>query len=227
MLYSQRKPHSLFQARATLLAQRAERIATCDRLKASIAAREKLIAVDKEHVTMRETLNQTKSASRAQVIETIQQYQAQVTTQAGEKGQLAENEVALLTLDRKLDETTAQFIADQTQKLVEAARKADRFKGEFVKANAKHERTRLTAPIAGTVQQLALTTVGQVVSSGQPLMTIVPFDAPIEIEALIQNQDIGFVQPGQVGCRQDRILSVHALWHCRRYRSAGQPRCCR
>jgi hemolysin D len=187
----------LISTRATLLAQRAERVATCDRLKASIAAREKLIAVDKEHVTMRETLNQTKAASRAQVIETIQQYQAQVTTQAGEKGQLAENEVALYTLDRKLDETTAQFIADQTQKLVEAARKADRFKGEFVKANTKHERTRLTAPIGGTVQQLALTTVGQVVSSGQPLMTIVPADAPIEIEALIQNQDIGFVQPGQ------------------------------
>lgn len=187
----------LVSTRATLLAQRAERVATCDRLKASIASREKLIAVDKEHVTMRETLNQTKVASRAQVIETIQQYQAQVTTQAGEKGQLAENEVALFTLDRKLDEATAQFIADQTQKLVEAARKADRVKGEFVKANTKHERTRLTAPIAGTVQQLAITTVGQVVSSGQPLMTIVPFDAPIEIEALIQNQDIGFVQPGQ------------------------------
>jgi hemolysin D len=187
----------LLSSRATLLAQRAERLATCDRLKASIAAREKLIAVDKEHVDMRETLNQTKAASRAQVIETIQQYQAQVTTQAGEKGQLAENEVALFTLDRKLDETTSQFIADQTQKLVESARKADRFKGEFVKANTKHERTRLTAPISGTVQQLAITTVGQVVSPGQPLMTIVPYDAPIEIEALIQNQDIGFVQPGQ------------------------------
>ncbi len=187
----------LISSRATLLAQRAERVATCDRLKASIAARQKLIAVDEEHVTMRETLNRSKAASRAQVIETIQQYQAQVTTQAGEKGQLAENEVALFTLDRKLDETTAQFIADQTQKLVEAARKADRFKGEFVKANTKHERTRLTAPIAGTVQQLAITTVGQVVNSGQPLMTIVPVDAPIEIEALIQNQDIGFVQPGQ------------------------------
>jgi hemolysin D len=187
----------LISSRATLLAQRAERLATCDRLKASIAAREKLIAVDKEHVNMREALNKTKAASRAQVIETLQLYEAQVTTQAGEKGQLAETEAALYTLNRKLDETTAQFIADQSQKLVEAARKADRFKGELVKADTKHERTRLSAPIAGTVQQLALTTVGQVVSPGQPLMTIVPFDAPIEIEALIQNQDIGFVQPGQ------------------------------
>ena len=78
----------LISMREALLAQRVERVATCERLKASIAAREKLIAVDKEHVDMREALHQTKAASRAQVIETIQQYQAQVTTQAGEKGQL-------------------------------------------------------------------------------------------------------------------------------------------
>ena len=183
--------------RASLLAQKAERLATCGRLKASLAARERLIAVHKEHVDMRESLNQTKAASRAQVIETLQQYEAQVTIQAGEKGQLVENEAALITLERKIEAATAQFIADQMQKLADIERKADHLKGELVKAATKHERTRLTAPIGGTVQQLAVTTVGQVVSSGQPLMTIVPLDAPIEIEALIQNKDIGFVQAGQ------------------------------
>ena len=33
--------------------------------------------------------------------------------------------------------------------------------------------------------------------AGQSLMTIVPHDASIEIEAMILNQDIGFVEPGQ------------------------------
>ena len=183
--------------RASLLAQRAERLATFDRLKASIAAREKLIAVNKEHVDMRESLNQSKAASRAQVIETLQQYEAQLTAQAGEKGQLVENQAALITLERKLEEATTQFIADQTQKLADIERKADRLKGELVKAATKHERTRLIAPITGTVQQLAVTTVGQVVSPGQPVMTIVPLGTPIEIEALIQNKDIGFVEVGQ------------------------------
>ncbi len=67
--------------RASLLAQRAERLATRNRLKASIEARE--------------SLNRSKAASRAQVIETLQQYEAQITAQAGEKGQLLENEAAL------------------------------------------------------------------------------------------------------------------------------------
>ena len=183
--------------RASLFAQRAERLATHDRLKASIAAREKLIAVNKEHVDMRESLNQSKAGSRAQVIEALQQYEAQLTAQAGEKGQLVESEAALVTLERKIEEATTQFVVDQMQKLADSERKADHLKGELVKATTKHERTKLTAPIAGTVQQLAVTTVGQVLSPGQPLMTIVPVGAPIEIEALIQNKDRGFVEVGQ------------------------------
>jgi hemolysin D len=183
--------------RDNLFAQRAERLATRERLHASIAAREKLVTINKEHADMRETLNRSRAASRAQVIEALQQYETQVTTQAGEKGQLLENEAAILTLERKLEDTVVQFIADQSQKLADSERKADHLKGELVKAATRHERTKLISPIAGTVQQLAVTTVGQVVSSGQPLMTIVPSGAPIEIEALIQNKDIGFVEQGQ------------------------------
>ena len=47
------------------------------------------------------------------------------------------------------------------------------------------------------MQQLAVSTVGQVVSSGQALLTIVPPDAPLEIEAMILNKDIGFVHTDQ------------------------------
>jgi hemolysin D len=187
----------LLSNRASLTAQRAERLATHQRLKASIAARERLLALNKEQVDMLEILNQTKSASRAQVIEKLQQYETQITAQTADQGQLGEVEASLTTIDRKLEETTAQFIADQMQKLEDANRRIDHLKGELVKATTRQERTRLTSPISGTVQQLAVTTVGQVVASAQALMTIVPSDGPIEIEAMIQNQDIGFVEPGQ------------------------------
>jgi hemolysin D len=42
-----------------------------------------------------------------------------------------------------------------------------------------------------------VTTVGQVVTSGQALLTLVPADGPIEVEVMIANKDIGFVHPGQ------------------------------
>ena len=61
------------------------------------------------------------------------------------------------------------------------------------KINAQY----LTAPITGTVQQLAIHTVGGVVTPAQVLLALVPSDSPLEIEAMISNRDVGFVQRGQ------------------------------
>jgi len=146
---------------------------------------------------MRSSLNDQGSLSRAMVIEVQAQYETLVTTQVSEQGQLVEAQAQIKTAERKLDETATQFIADQNQKLAEAERKADKIAQDLIKATAKNERAKLRAPIDGTVQQLAVTTIGQVVSSGQSLMTVVPLDGAIEIEALVQNQDIGFIEMGQ------------------------------
>ena len=56
---------------------------------------------------------------------------------------------------------------------------------------------RLTAPVEGTVQQLAVHTVGGVVPAAQPLMQIVPREDRMEVEAFIDNRDVGFVHEGQ------------------------------
>jgi hemolysin D len=55
----------------------------------------------------------------------------------------------------------------------------------------------LMAPIAGTVQALTVTTVGQVVAAGQDVMRIVPGDGTLEVEVYLANKDIGFVKAGQ------------------------------
>jgi hemolysin D len=181
----------------SLKAQSAQTRAATSRLTESIAAREKVIALAKERADMRELVEKKGAGSRSQIIDALERYQSEVTTQVGEQGQLRETTAMLETTEKKMGETVAQFVADQNQKLAEAERKRDRMTQELIKARSRHERTWLTAPIAGIVEQLAVTTVGQVVTSGQALMTIVPPDAPLEIEAMILNQDIGFVRVGQ------------------------------
>ena len=47
------------------------------------------------------------------------------------------------------------------------------------------------------VQQLAIHTIGGVVTPAQALMAIVPAETHLEIEAMISNRDIGFVEVGQ------------------------------
>jgi hemolysin D len=57
--------------------------------------------------------------------------------------------------------------------------------------------SRRSAPVDGVVQQLAVHTVGGVVTPAQQLMVIVPNEDSIEVEAVIDNKDIGFVHEGQ------------------------------
>ena len=65
------------------------------------------------------------------------------------------------------------------------------------RAAAHSDLLRLKAPVAGTVQQLMVHTVGGVVQSAQPIMVIVPRQHQVEVEAFIENRDVGFVTEGQ------------------------------
>ena len=68
---------------------------------------------------------------------------------------------------------------------------------QALKAEQRHALTRLTAPVDGTVQQLAVFTEGGVVSPAQPLMVIVPRGAALQAEVTVQNKDIGDLAVGQ------------------------------
>ncbi len=187
----------LASSQASLEAQLREKVAMKERLTASIEARAKLIAVGKERVAVREALKNHSGGSRAYVIEAAQQLETQMVSDANDRGQLIETIAAIQTLKHKIEEGAAKFIADQSQKLSDEERKQNQELKDVVNARSKFDRTRLVSPIAGTVQQLTVTTIGQVVTSGESLMMIVPLDTPIEVEAFIKNKDIGFIEPDQ------------------------------
>jgi adhesin transport system membrane fusion protein len=53
------------------------------------------------------------------------------------------------------------------------------------------------APVAGIVQDIAITGPGQSVGSNEPLMKLVPTGGGLVVEARVQNRDIGYVRVGQ------------------------------
>ncbi len=81
--------------------------------------------------------------------------------------------------------------------LQQADQKVASLKQDFAKAAYQDDLTTLEAPVDGTVQQLNVHTVDGVVTPAQPLMTIVPSGQPVEVEATLENKDIGFVHKGQ------------------------------
>lgn len=186
-----------YATRLALEAQIAEKEATDQRLAASSAARERLLAVLRERAAMRETLVTRSAGTRAAVIDALQQVEQVAADLAYDQGQQAEAKAGVVSLQRRIEQFTSETIAKQAQSLTEIALKVDSLRQDVVKARLRRERMELRAPIDGTVQQLAVTTVGQVVTASQPLLVLVPSEGPFEVEALVLNTDIGFVAPGQ------------------------------
>lgn len=81
--------------------------------------------------------------------------------------------------------------------LRQAGEQVAQYAPDVAKAAQRDSLTQLRAPVAGTVQQLVVHTVGGVVTPAQPLLVIVPSGEGLEVEATILNKDIGFVRPGQ------------------------------
>ena len=113
------------------------------------------------------------------------------------RARLIEAQAAL----RETEKSRGAFVAETRRALEErhsvAASKRDQLAQEHRKAERRATLTRLVAPVDGTVQQLAVHTDGGVVTPAQVLMVVVPADAPVRAEVVIDNKDIGFVQVGQ------------------------------
>lgn len=89
------------------------------------------------------------------------------------------------------------FKRDVLQELNTVRRNHRGLEQELIKADRRRLLQRITAPISGQVQQLAVHTIGGVVQPAQELMRVVPADKELQVEAFLENKDIGFVKVGQ------------------------------
>lgn len=115
-----------------------------------------------------------------------------------------EKEQARVDLEGQLNDAKNQraaVIAEARRIANDAEVEADKTLGgareDVVRTAAHSKLLKLTSPVDGTVQQLAVHTVGGVVPAAQELMKIVPKEHVIEVEAMMENKDVGFVKEGQ------------------------------
>ncbi|WP_158895382.1 MULTISPECIES: HlyD family type I secretion periplasmic adaptor subunit [unclassified Pseudomonas] len=99
--------------------------------------------------------------------------------------------------ERRREGVVAQTRRAMLDLLQQAEQKIRSLTQDLAKARYQEDLTTLEAPVDGTVQQLAIHTVGGVVTPAQQLMVVVPKDQQVEVEAMLENKDIGFVHPGQ------------------------------
>ncbi|MDV7377124.1 HlyD family type I secretion periplasmic adaptor subunit [Acinetobacter baumannii] len=116
----------------------------------------------------------------------------------------AASEVEVLRLKRQANDLINQMNDIQNQYLVKS-------REELAKANTDIEtqsqvvkgksdtlkRAIFKSPVRGIVKEIDVMTIGGVISQNGKLMTIVPLDEKLLIEARISPRDIAFIRPGQ------------------------------
>jgi len=182
---------------ASLEAQRAEKSAERDKVALTIESEKNLVATLQQRVDMRQELADSKAGAKSAVIDATETLQYQLIQLATQEGQLASLDRNLDVIARDADKAVESFISENAQKLSDADRQAEDLAQKLAKAQAEIDHLTLRAPIAGAVQASAVTTIGQVVSTGQEIMRLVPDGSRLEIEVYVLNRDIGFVKLGQ------------------------------
>lgn len=88
----------------------------------------------------------------------------------------------------------AETLAGNYQQLAQTQQGINQLQEELKKAADLNARQILYAPVDGVVQEIKVSTIGGVVMEAQDLMTLVPANEQLEVQAFLANKDIGYVQ---------------------------------
>lgn len=190
-LYSayQEKLHS---AQAELAKRQAELGTT----RQEIAKLEATAPIARQQANQYKSLIEQKYVSMNDYLDKESTAQTQEHELAAQRAHVAELTAGIVQQQAEIAATTAQFRSDQLTTLDKATQQLEQSRNDETKADTRQQLLTLTAPVAGTVQQLSLHTLGGLATAASSIMEIVPDDT-IEVEANIENKDIGFVRVGQ------------------------------
>jgi HlyD family type I secretion membrane fusion protein len=144
-----------------------------------------------------------KGLTDKRLIETSRKYiiDREMAKLVGEKGEV---EASIARAKAKMSEIRIQIIAIDETARTEAQRelssiepKLSELRERRVAIEDRLARTDIRAPLSGTVNELAIHTIGGVISPAEKLVTLVPADAALKIEAKLSPTDIDQVFVGQ------------------------------
>jgi hemolysin D len=182
---------------AALTRQQAQKEAEQATTAATLHKLETIIPVVQSRVDIRKVLVEKELGSKLNYFEVLQLLVEQQEEFLVQQSHLHETEAAVAAIRETRGQAVAEFRHTLSDDLAKAEQKAGGLAQDLIKAEQRTRLQILTAPVDGVVQQLAIHTVGGVVTPAQALLVVVPSDSRLEIEAMVSNRDIGFVHAGQ------------------------------
>jgi hemolysin D len=145
-----------------------------------------------------ESLYQKKMAAEIQYMEVEQARIENVQNLAAEQQRQHQLEAAIQESKQQINALKADTLNKILNVITENTHKVASLREELIKATDTNAKQMLYAPVNGYVQELAISTVGGIVTDAQKLMSIVPEEESLEVEVMLGNMDIGFVQKDMI-----------------------------
>ncbi len=170
--------------------------ATVNRSVADAAAYRERLAVAQNVEAMRKGLEKLQVGSKLNSLAATDSRLevARALSTAIETGETAKRDLSAMEAER--DGYMQNWKAQTSQTLTEQVRKLSDARELLNKAQLRRQLVELRADRDATVLTLARVSVGSVLQSGEQFITLVPSDAPMEVEANIAGRDDGFVHVG-------------------------------
>ena len=165
--------------------------------RANIARLDAVLPMLTERATAYRKLFEQEYVAKMQYWEMEQQRIDKAQELVMQQHRLEGDVAALAEAEKQFHLVELEFKRSRLTELADAETRAAALSQEVVKAARRTSIQRLRAPIEGIVQQLSVHTVGGVLTPAQQVLVLVPMHHRVEVEAWIENKDIGFVAPGQ------------------------------
>jgi hemolysin D len=175
-----------------------QRKAGFDQTRENIRRLEATVPMETERADVYKKLLDHEAVTRLDFLQAEGQRIDKTQELAGQRKKLMQDHAALAEAEKNYRVFVSEFQQSKQVELSTTETKVASLVQDVTKAGQKVDFQRLTTLIDGVVQQLAVHTVGGVVTPAQELLIVVPQDHPVEVEAQVENKDVGFVKAGQV-----------------------------
>lgn len=165
--------------------------------KAKLTQLDKMLPLLEERTQALDALQSNKLVARATYLELKQQTIQHTEQRHVELANIKSLQEAIVANTQEQTSQTSQLINATQLELNELLQQQRSVKQELNKFQFLVQQSNLYAPTAGTVEKLMLSTLGEVVTPAQQLLTIVPTESDLIVEAKLLNKDIGFAYPQQ------------------------------
>ncbi len=194
-IYAQRQAQYNYQVEEYKQKISSEAAAMARALSDAAGYRERL-AVAQNLEDMRRQLEKLQVGSRLNTLSAIDNKEEMARNLANAQATAdgAQRDLAAIVADR--DQWMQSWQSDVSQQLADATGKLSDAQQSLNKAQLHRQLVELRAEHDGTVLSVAKVSVGSVLQAGQEFITLVPTDAPLEVEADILSSDSGFVHVG-------------------------------